>query len=552
MRETPCPVNVRSRRFSVLAVISVAVISVIAYHSMLGYFFTGTDTLTLIETSRINSLGDLVKLFTKPLMDGSKFVDIAKFFRPVASLSYAMDYHVWGLNPFGFQLTNLLLNVLAACLVVIVMYRLSSGDTLFAWLSGMIFAFHPILVESVPATDRRHDIIAAIFMLASIWFFLRNSSEGPRSKWLKFWSLTFYMMALGAKEIAIILPVWLFVQKYFDSNSNPRPQRILESLRACAPYMVLTLAYLIWRTIILGGIGGYTLVIPLTPDEKLAYLLNVFHCYFVDLFYPADPLGVLNTDLANWWPLLIVMFVGLYLRLFVKTLSFESNAQDARRALGIIFTLAWWLVVPILLFMATFTFSHRSMYIPAISFSALLAYPLAACMRMVRFSAVSSSSEIRASRFESLRGLSLNHVVVSLGLVVFCYLLAYSPVIRAYEQWEASSRVGREILTKLTTGIERPIVEGKVNLYNVPECLRSYQNKEPRAREVTYLSDYGIKSWLNLKGFNRKLEVVIHSRSRPWDLSGEMSVAVLKSGNKNLRAIVRMKPVLVGTEHYYW
>jgi hypothetical protein len=131
---------------------------------------------------------------------------------------------------------------------------------------------------------------------------------------------------------------------------------------------------------------------------------------------------------------------------------------------------------------------------------------------------------------------------MALGFVMVCYLFSYSPLIRVYDQWEASGRVGREILTKLSIGTRQLTRDGKVNLYNVPESLRSYEKKEPRAKEVTYLSDYSVKSWLNLCGFDRKLDVVIHSRSRPWDLSGQMSVAILKFGNKNLRAIVRMKP----------
>ncbi|MCX5873617.1 MAG: hypothetical protein NTY51_10375, partial [Deltaproteobacteria bacterium] len=60
------------------AIVSAGLVSVCAYYFILGYFFTGTDTLTLIETSRIHSFNDFARLFAEPLMAGSKFVDIAK------------------------------------------------------------------------------------------------------------------------------------------------------------------------------------------------------------------------------------------------------------------------------------------------------------------------------------------------------------------------------------------------------------------------------------------------------------------------------------------
>lgn len=112
-----------------------------------------------------------------------------------------------------------------------------------------------------------------------------------------------------------------------------------------------------------------------------------------------------------------------------------------------------------------------------------------------------------------------------------------------YDQWEASGRMGRLILTKLESGTRQVNQDCRVNLYNLPNCLRSYEKKEPKAKDVTYLSDYSIRSWLNLRGFQKKLDVIIHSRSQPWDFSGDLSVAILKLGKQNLRAIVRIKPL---------
>ncbi len=532
----------KKRILFIAAIVSVGLLSLLSYHSILGYFFTGTDTMTLIETSRIESLKDFAKLFAEPLMAGSKFVDVAKFFRPISSLSYSLDYAIWGLNPFGFQLTNLLLNAFVAILVVTVMCQLSSGDLLFAWLSGLIFALHPILIESVPATDRRHDLIAAVFLLLSLWFFLKNSKFSMHRKWSIFLSLIFYILALGGKEIAVILPAIIFCHVLIFSKESAWRGKFISSLKILSPFIVITSAYLAWRTVVLGGLGGYARTDPWEYADISHYFINLFHNYFIDLLYPSDPWGVLDCLYANWWTLVIVSFFTLYLGLYLVGALSGQDSSHRRKSGKLLCFLASWILAPLLLFMVTLTFAHRSMYIPVIPFSALLAYPLSQSIRAFW----KASLEYQNTGFRSsglLATLKSQGLVLMIGMFLFSYLFIYSPVVRSYDQWEMSGRMGRLILTKLATGTTQFTQDCRVNLYNVPECLRSYEKKEPKAKDVTYLSDYSIKSWLNLCGFHRKLEVVIHSRSRPWDFTGDLSVAMLKLGKENLRAIVRMKTV---------
>jgi len=246
------------------------------------------------------------------------------------------------------------------------------------------------------------------------------------------------------------------------------------------------------------------------------------------------------------WTFFMLSFFGFYLILSVLGSLSRNGPSYARKSMNLMSFLAFWLLIPLLLFMITLTFAHRSMYIPAIPFSALLAYPLTEVLRHVW---------IDLPKFRTNNAFSIRHcfnsksegLTLIIGTCVFCFLLAYSPVVKTYDQWEVSGRMGRMILTKLASGTQQLTQDCRVNLYNLPECLRSYEKKEPKAKDVTYLSDYSIKSWLNLCGFHRKLDVIIHSRSRPWDFSGDLSVAILKLGKQNLRAIVRMRPLVKRT-----
>ncbi|MGC8602423.1 MAG: hypothetical protein ACP5VS_01900 [Desulfomonilaceae bacterium] len=524
------------------AIISVGLVSVFAYHSILGYFFTGTDTITLIETSRIHSFRDIIKLFAEPLMTGSRFVDIARFFRPIASLSYALDYAVWHLNPFGFQLTNLLLNAVVGCLVVCSMYLLSDGDLLFAWLSGLIFVLHPILVDSVPATDRRHDIIAALFLLLSLILFLKSKLSKNTGKWLFCCSILSYLLALGGKEIAIILPLIIFGQIFIFSNSKSWFERFYSSGRESFPYFFVTAVYLVWRTLVLRGLGGYLRVTPLSWNDLCVYVINIADNYILDLLYPADPLGLFDTRIANWWPLIVLSCWCFYLIMFVYNSTVRTGSSYTQKSTKMIYFLGLFLLAPLFLFTLTLTFAHRSMYVAAIPFSALLAFPLSESIKNLRaiFPKNGMEFSLGAKNFSRLK---FDGFVLALGASMCLLLLAYSPIIKPYDQWEASGRMGRLILTKLVSGTWHFKQGCRVNLYNLPDCIRSYEKKEPKAKDVTYLSDYSIKSWLNLCGFQRRVDVVIHSRSQPWDFSGDLNIAILELGKQNFRAIVRMKPL---------
>ncbi|MFH0960736.1 MAG: hypothetical protein V1897_18785, partial [Pseudomonadota bacterium] len=336
----------------------------------------------------------------------------------------------------------------------------------------------------------------------------------------------------------------IFIAIYIYSESPCRRERFTMSFKGTLPYLVLTISYLTWRTLVLGGLGGYSRTGgALEFSERCTYIVNILHNYIIDLMYPADPMGVMNCCYANWWTLVAVTFLCAYMGLYLVGFSVVKGFSCRRDSINLILVLALWLLMPLLLFINTLTFSHRSMYIPAIWFSALLAYPMAEAMKSTWRAWFRYQSDERKN-LKPIPSLSSREVVVAMGGLMFCYLLSYSPLVRDYDQWEASASMGRIILTSLASGTHELTQDGRVNLYNLPECLKSYQDKKAKAKEVTYLSDYSIKSWLKMCGVHKNLDVVVHSRSQPWDFSGDLSVAILHQGKKNLRAIVRMKPTV--------
>jgi hypothetical protein len=241
----------------VLALI-IVLTSLIAYGASLGYSFTGVDTLTLTDTGRLRSYSDVIRIFTEPLMNGTEFVSISKFYRPVSTLSYGLDHAVWGLEPFGYQLTNLLLHCAVSVLVFGIVYVLTGRERWTAWLAGFVFTTHPILAQTVPVTSRRQDILASLFLLLALLSFFKLRAAGSR-RW-RWWipALGCYALSLGSKEIGIVLPVLAFVHAYGERPGGVAisSRKLRAAIGASFPFFVLTGVYLVWRAAVLGGIGG--------------------------------------------------------------------------------------------------------------------------------------------------------------------------------------------------------------------------------------------------------------------------------------------------------
>ncbi|MCK4584656.1 hypothetical protein KAU13_04505 [candidate division WOR-3 bacterium] len=626
-----------------LMILSIVLIAFLTYGDILGYFFTAYDSLTLIDTSRIQSFRDVVRIFTEPLMSGTEFVKKTIYYRPITTLSYSLDYFIWKLNPFGYHLTDLILHILVSVLVFFLIRFLTNGNRIIAWLGAIIFTTHPILVESVPATARRQDILTTFFLLFSLLLFLKHRTILSHKKGILVLSIIFYILALGTKEIAVILPflffVYLMLFTFSDEESFRR--KIVNSTKGCLPYFIVTLIVLTWRTYILQGIGGYV--------DKLSIFI-VVEGYFTDLLYPVDyfyPAGFLRTlfnpsnTVGQICSLIVLLSLFVFL-LFYGRVLFRivcRNCGRVTRAIGVIlgtilllsivgilfyhlvtpyidqlleharygegpgfltdimegkhamlvghyfykardvifvvcsrllffsvicfigiyqrnkikkffihsvnrklmFLLLTWTLLPFIIYVLTLNFSHRSMYISIIPFSAILSIMLVESFQLtVRRIKMRESNYADSPRHSSLiksTGISLK-IFIIIAILLFSFI-ASSPLIRTYGEWEDSGNVSSMFLYNLLGIVPKLPDNAVIHIYNLPGSIPSYKTKIPHARSVTYLRDYSIKSWLDLNYPDNNMKVVIHKSSYPAVCPSNLNLEVRIEKENNVVIIVR-------------
>ena len=147
-------------------------------------------------------------------------------YQPLSWVSLALDYRLWGLNPYGYHLTNVLIHSASAVLFYGVCRRLIAASVpqaraaetaAVAWCAGfaaLLFSIHPLRVESVAWLTERRDVLSVFFYLATVLFYLRAvSSEGrnaERARWLGL-SIFAYALSLLSKGLGITLPIVLLL-----------------------------------------------------------------------------------------------------------------------------------------------------------------------------------------------------------------------------------------------------------------------------------------------------------------------------------------------------
>ncbi len=124
-------------------------------------------------------------------------------YRPIRTASYAFDYAISGLDPWGYHLSNITYHALSACFVFLIAQHLLR-DRRIALFTALLFAVHPIQTDAVTYISGRRDVLSGLFVIAGFYAFLRFR-ESNRAGYLLL-ALALCPIAFFTKESGIVLP----------------------------------------------------------------------------------------------------------------------------------------------------------------------------------------------------------------------------------------------------------------------------------------------------------------------------------------------------------
>lgn len=213
---------------------------------------------------------------------------------PVTWLTLGLDYVLWGMEPAGYHLTNVVLHAVNAALVFLVARRLLTAAlrradaravAVGAAVAALFWALHPLRVESVAWITERRDVVSGAFYLLTILTYLvaADRAGAARVRWLGA-SLAAYTLALMSKSIVMTMPVVLIVLDVYPLRRLPTSWRAWWTASARrlwlekTPYAALAAAGAVTAVIVVAR--------TLTPASTIPFVARPL-VFFYDLAFYA-------------------------------------------------------------------------------------------------------------------------------------------------------------------------------------------------------------------------------------------------------------------------
>jgi tetratricopeptide (TPR) repeat protein len=296
----------QSRGFGGAVLIAVAVLW--AYWPALNGGFVFDDELLLANNPMIRASDGLYRYwFTKEALD----------YWPITNSTFWLEWRLWGMNTTGYHATNIILHICDALMIWLVLRRLAVP---WPWLAAMLFAVHPVNVESVAWITQRKNVLALLFSLLSILWWLNadgqpfinpatlrrgspkqslRSNRTTFSIWY-FLSLLVFVAAMLSKGSVAIVPLGMLLIVWW------RHGRITwHDLIHCAPFFIvagaLTAVDLWFQT---HGTGD--VIREATPIQRLLGAGAVIWFYLGKALLPVNlafiyPQWDIQTGNLFWW-----------------------------------------------------------------------------------------------------------------------------------------------------------------------------------------------------------------------------------------------------------
>ncbi len=276
-----CPVGGAGtgKWFSIILIVLLA--GFVFFPALNNGFVNWDDPSYVLDNYSIRSLHPtaLAALFTRPQ---------SSYYSPLVFLSFALDFQLWELDPFGYHLTNVLLHLLNSLLVLIFLRRLT-GRPRAALLAALLFALNPLRVESVAWVTERKDVLSGCFyLLALICYLGGREADRPvlnRGYWL---ALAAAAAALLSKPVAVtIVPVLWLIDHYLYRVGRCRLRPFSPSLLANKiPFIIFSLL-LGWAAYSLQESAGTVRAgFYLDPLPHLLVAVRNFWFYILKTIFP--------------------------------------------------------------------------------------------------------------------------------------------------------------------------------------------------------------------------------------------------------------------------
>ena len=236
-------------RQDVLALVALGLLVVVCYlPAMLWGGFVWDDDLC-IEVDPVRDVSGLWQIWFSP-----SAIEEEGHYWPLVYTTFWLEHKLWGFDPTGYHIVNVLLHLANTLLLWHLLRRLAVSG---AWMVAAVFALHPLHVESVAWVIERKDVLSGLFYFAAVLAYMRFVEQPSRGRYAG--SLALYAAGMLSKSIVVTLPVALLIWHWWKQG-----RVTATDLWRVVPFFAVGLV------IAVGDLSFYQSVEPLSLGYSLA------------------------------------------------------------------------------------------------------------------------------------------------------------------------------------------------------------------------------------------------------------------------------------------
>jgi len=317
-QKAPAAKGLRGWRLELAVLLPALLIGFLLYVNALGGEFVYDDKPQIARNILIQDSSNLWRAMFSDVWAFKRgdAAAVSNYWRPTFVLWLIINFHLFGADTFGWHLLNVLLHLAVVALAFFLLRRLKVSLRV-AGAIALLFAAHPVHTESVAWISGSPDLILSAALLASLRFAGLLGKRQTKLGWML--AIAFYLIALGAKEIAIFYPIIVLLMLWQPTREQGEEGLDwARALKIALPFAVIAVLYLIIRQSILGSLAQWPAggadtksTILSAPMVFCFYLRQMIFPYWLGPSYTLRAVTASNIGLGNLFiPLMVSLLVG--------------------------------------------------------------------------------------------------------------------------------------------------------------------------------------------------------------------------------------------------
>lgn len=218
--------NHKNLKFPIFALLLLLAVCFAGYWNSLRAPFLYDDKEVIVQSRVLTEPGGWKHLFTREYYE--RFNE--RTYRPVASLTFILNYKISHFETAGWHLANLFLHWCVAALAFFVCAIILKN----AWaglVAGLLFAAHPVQTEAVTLVSNREEVLCGLFFFLALWLhLLRSQGSERRGPLFMVLSVASFTLAMFSKEMAATFPIVVILHDAIMLRDKTLSQRLRGAL----------------------------------------------------------------------------------------------------------------------------------------------------------------------------------------------------------------------------------------------------------------------------------------------------------------------------------